>query len=128
VIKKPTVLVLGAGASAPYAFPLGSELLDGIQSELLREPFAFRDDLRSGEINDVMLKQFGHALRNSGLYAIDEYLQWHPAYRDLGKLAIARTLIPAEREDRLDFAADYKLWSPPGSPDMRWYRICSTSC
>ena len=122
MVKRPTVFVLGAGGSAPYGFPLGGELMQGIQYELLRGATAFRNDLLTAEFHELALQQFALALKASGLYSIDEFLQWHPEHRRLGKLAIARMLIPAERHDRLDFGADYKLWLPAGSPDTRWYR------
>jgi hypothetical protein len=127
MISKPTVFVLGAGASAPYGFPLGTALSDAIAVELLRDS-DFRDDLLGANINVPILQQFARALRASGRYSIDEYLQGHPEYRDLGKLAIARILIPAERDDRLDFTADYRQWLPVGSPDTRWYRYNTMTC
>ncbi len=34
MITKPTVLVLGAGASKPYGYPLGGELLEYIYAVL----------------------------------------------------------------------------------------------
>jgi len=123
MIRRPTVFVLGAGASAPYGFPLGTALTDGITWELTRDESPFRDDLQRVGYRFAQLREFGQALAAAGRYSIDDFLQDRPQFRELGKLAIARMLIPAERDDRLDFNADPRHWMPHGGvPDTRWYR------
>jgi hypothetical protein len=123
MIRRRTVLVLGAGASAPYGFPLGTALTDGITSELMRDGHSqFRDDLEGAGFDLASLRAFGKALGQSGRYSIDDFLQWKPEFRSLAKHAIARMLIPCERDDRLEFGADARLWLPQGQPDTRWHR------
>jgi hypothetical protein len=70
VIGKLTVFVLGAGASAPYGFPLGGQLLEGIQHDLLQNPSSpsFPNDPLSADTNDQMLQQFGRSLSPASLH------------------------------------------------------------
>ena len=45
MIKRPTVLVLGAGASAPFGFPSGRELRDKITTLVTTGRLPFHEDL-----------------------------------------------------------------------------------
>ncbi len=111
-ITQPTVLILGAGASRPYGFPLGSDLRDKICDHAA--------DLRY----NALLKQFGfgnhhvkvfrHALQHSGFSSIDAFLDAEPAYTAIGKVAIALALLPLEQHSRL---------FPPSAPRSgHWYQ------
>jgi hypothetical protein len=118
VISSQTVIVLGAGASHPYGFPLGEGLMTEVINGLSTDNSAFDIDVRNAaNVNVQLTRAFAHLLRTRGLYSIDEIVQWHPEYRDVAKVAIARALIPRERDDYLDFNhAGF------ASPDRRWYR------
>jgi hypothetical protein len=89
MIMNPTVLILGAGASHPYGYPLGSSLVEEIVrltvhgsplAEVLREP---------------QLDVFHRRLRESETYSIDEFLECNPDFLEIGKLCIAAGLMMA---------------------------------
>ena len=118
MIRKPTVLILGAGASHPYGYPLGNGLVTGIvgltrsggppagghpgglHPVLLREP-PYRD-----QVGD-----FHERLRLSETSSIDDFLESNADYRDIGRLCIA---------------AHLTVWGPASNheshPDRHWYR------
>jgi hypothetical protein len=121
MIRGRTVFVLGAGASAPYGFPLGLKLTDGIREELSRDS-QFRRDVLDAYGRRESLKEFAELIGEAGRNSIDELLQWRQQWREVGKLAIARMLIPCERDERLHPAASALDWLLPQEPDGRWYR------
>ncbi len=97
MIKTPTVLVLGAGASEPYKFPTGPELrqsLLGGQSHI--------DVIAFGPGNDGLQKaaDFRQAFRRSR-DPIDAFLEHNVEWRDAGKCLIAAQIIAAEQENNL---------------------------
>lgn len=91
-----TTLILGAGASEPYGFPTGRQLIDRIEQGLTAEPKALYTQLHEGGYDHTLLAKFGERLRNLGAYSIDSFLQAHPNLRPIGCAAIAATLIPCE--------------------------------
>ena len=125
MIKKKTVFVLGAGASAPYGFPLGNDLLDEVWQKLLgqhEQAAGFADSIRdAGPFTQKDTDSFGQALRGAGRYSIDEFLVGHRQYREIGKMAIARLLMPREDDEKLNF--DHP-GPGEGKVDRRWYRYC----
>lgn len=100
MIKSPTVLVLGAGASLPYGFPLGSEL----RSEILGLPQS-----RSAVALNTSIKQhplfteFVDAFMASRRYSIDAFLATRMRFAEVGKQVIAAALLYRETNsvDRL---------------------------
>jgi len=100
MIKTPTVLILGAGASMPYYFPSGEELFYAIYNNLKNGPnkrallisLGFPEDLTWGFINSLFA---------SGKSSVDEFLEHRPEFLDVGKAAIALELIKYENEDHL---------------------------
>jgi len=126
LIRKPTVFVLGAGASAPYGFPLGIDLVDQIWAEILLTGANFpkistrlqplidpqlKERLLAGHSKDHV-ERFANALRGMRPYSIDTFLETRPEFLDVGKAAIADVLLRAEA------AADQT--EPPVNLD--WYR------
>ncbi len=117
MIKENTVLILGAGASFPYGYPLGTALVNQI-IERLRH---LRDEerhhvlttslLRAGNTTLAMIREFRDTLHQSGQFSIDAFLENHGRYLRMGKLAIAHTLLDAERGQHLHNAGE-----------GRWYR------
>lgn len=98
MISNNVTLVLGAGASKPYGFPLGGELKDAIVEELLAgsiqaplfrfsEQFGFREDY---------LKDFALALKYSNQPSVDSFLEDRPEFREVGKYCISTSLIQRE--------------------------------
>ncbi len=101
MIKRPTVLILGAGASAPFGFPPGRKLLDDICRGLSREAARFFRLLRECGFDANTIATFRDALRQSGQPSVDVFLEYRPEFLELGKTAIAASLIAYEIEGKL---------------------------
>lgn len=121
MIRKRTVFVLGAGASAPYGFPLGGALVDEICRHLRSSTdVASRVHEAGFALHDI--HRFRDDLAESGRASIDAFLEKRPSYLPVGKACIAAALIPYEHEDELSVLA-----SPSTAPDVnerrarRWY-------
>lgn len=123
-MKRTKTFIVGAGASAEFGLPTGSELVKKIEQVCRVEVDSF-DELRSGD------KEFCHAFgylprtreqrwnrqffasiaknirQNMGLApSIDNFLDTHQAkdgWVEVGKLAIARTVLEAEAHSKLWF-------------------------
>ncbi len=103
MITKPTVLILGAGASAPYKFPTGRELVDRICKLHPTYVRTFRDGDQSSidfpyhpAFQGPALGQFQNALRMAVPPSIDSFLSSNPQFAVIGRPAIAAVLIPCE--------------------------------
>lgn len=83
MITKPTVLVLGAGASIPYGFPSGLELVEKISefSRSASEDEGF-EDLKEP------LRALHLGLSVSRTPSIDYFLSQNPSLKEIGKQAI----------------------------------------
>ncbi len=102
MITNPTVLILGAGASKPYGFPTGRELLRDICDILGSHPrTVFIADLIACGHNAKHLQLFHTQLYKSGKSSVDAFLEHRPEFVEIGKRAIARALIPRELPDIL---------------------------
>jgi hypothetical protein len=116
-VGKPTVVILGAGASYECGMPLGSKLRDTIADGLA---FYFGEDVffKSGDaaLYELLKQHYGHDHENMLLTArniasagkdfpsIDEvlrYFQKQPLAVDIGKLAVAYYILAAETNSRL---------------------------
>lgn len=106
-----TVLVLGAGASKPYGFPLGPELRDAVCGLSTVEAMGLFSELG---FHYSELEQFRKELRTSGYSSVDWFLEMRPEYASIGKAAIACCLIPFEHHARL---------FPPSAPKEHWYEL-----
>jgi len=110
--ERKTVLILGAGASWPYGFYTGAELIKRIceRFEDLHAKLTL-DDNKRPELR-AEGRAFAQTLRRSGATSIDAFLEHRPKLRGTGKVAIASVLLPCEKEDALfdwhsDRAADH---------------------
>ncbi|MFC1540590.1 hypothetical protein ACFL4J_00965 [Candidatus Margulisiibacteriota bacterium] len=114
MINRPTVFVLGAGASVPYEYPSGIKLVRLI-CENLEDPthtwtkliIDSDEDFTFAEISEFRKKLFF-----SGFESVDLFLEHQPKYRSVGKAAIAAALMSNE--------ADGNLFS--FSVKRHWYR------
>lgn len=97
MITEPTVLILGAGASKPYGFPLGGELKDTIL-ERLANYMVRMTYLCSGFSNEQVM-EFEKILQISPYDTIDAILTFHPSIAKIGKFAIAETLSACQKHD-----------------------------
>lgn len=128
MIRDPTVLILGAGASVSYGFPLGGELVDQILTGLRGSASPLlsvltRLDFRSGDIDG-----FRDDLEGSGLRSIDAFLEgFDDVYGAIGKVAIAHVILSHENRELLvgrnktrDHWYEYvwNLMRPDSSPEI----------
>jgi len=100
MIDIPTVLILGAGASKPYGYPLASELRNNIISEFDKHVKAGRGwpyDL----FDKDLISEFLYSLRSSRSYSIDEFISKQEDYTEIGKLAIAKHITSHESSKKL---------------------------
>lgn len=114
MIKNNTVLILGAGASEPYGFPLGASLVDQICAELLEggDTAIMSRLAKLGFENRREVVRFASDLRSARPYSIDAFIEMRQEFRDIGKAAIADVLLRAEATSTVDTA--------PATVD--WYR------
>jgi hypothetical protein len=117
MITKPTVLVLGAGASAPYGFPVASELKEQICSAFVKDSTGTRLLHEGSEIPMNVFLEFRDAFHKSGQSSVDAFLEHRPQFIEVGKFAIAYCLIPYESEE--------VLFRITGSRGGDWYQYVS---
>lgn len=103
MINRPTVFILGAGASYGFGYPLGKNLVDIIVKNFDPNNTENAIELFKGlGFSEEDLISFRDKLRLSAAPSIDSFLE--PRGEDdryLGKLAIAYALIPFENTDTL---------------------------
>ena len=107
MIKKPTVLILGAGASAHVGYPLGRQLVDNICGQNIQQ---LTGDV-SGLWGEKEVKGFLTRLSRAGFYSIDAFLETVPEQAGLGKYLLAREI---KRHEQIE-----NLFSPK---DPGWYQ------
>lgn len=112
MIRKATVLILGAGASAPYGYPLGVNLVDRIVQLTQPEqpPGGLWPVLVTNTGGAPLVTSFHRRLLRCETSSIDDFLESNPDYREVGKLCIGAALT---------------IWGPlPSNVDhaRHWYR------
>jgi hypothetical protein len=120
MIKTNSVFILGAGASVPYGYPTGFELVQEIKTFLSNFPFdpriAPKDMLETHMffkqlVNSLSeLDEFYNALLKASTYSIDKFLENRPDYLELGKLLITYILKKKENEHRLFIGLKESNW------------------
>jgi hypothetical protein len=104
MIQQPTVLVLGAGASAPYGFPAGAELRRLIISSLRNSSITGAGVsplvrlLENAGFTSARIETFRNELMHADTMSVDLFLERRPNFMDIGKVAIAATLLPFEAD------------------------------
>lgn len=99
MIKKPTTLVLGAGASVPFGFPTGFELLQRVLEQTgSGQTQSFFEVLSSLRCNRKLINTFRESLLRSGKKSVDSFLEHRPDFVRIGKAVMAATLIGFENE------------------------------
>jgi hypothetical protein len=107
MITRPTVLILGAGASIPYGFPSGPQLIDYILADIPDSASVnpAHTGPRRNNIFELLgsihekdeVVHFRRALARSGKMSIDAFLESNPSsIREVGKSAIAAEILAAE--------------------------------
>lgn len=99
MITKPTVFILGAGASAPYGLPTGEELRKKILDNSTND--SYQGLFAQMGYDSKKLDEFTEAFRRSGTSSIDAFLEHRPEFLKIGKIAISIFIINSEEENRL---------------------------
>jgi hypothetical protein len=122
MIRRPTVLILGAGASAEYSFPVGRSLLLEIVKGL-RGATRLKLDMQGCGFADDLINQFSSELEASNQPSVDAFLEQHKQnadYEKLGKAAIAQSLILCEAHSTLQRQSELKLY------EYIWHKASAT--
>lgn len=114
MLTKKTTLVLGAGASHPYGYPLGSTL----RLNILNIETALID--RAGLKAHGNVEEFLQAFRRSRLHSIDSFLAARLEMAGVGKATIAAILLSYEQAMSGKITADAQDWY-----DYLWNRLAS---
>lgn len=115
MINRRTVLVVGAGASESYGYPLGSVLIHKICDKLLPDddyPLRQKDRVESHDANmwgvlrnlgndEKTIMAFVNSLWQVSSQSIDSFLQKRDKFLDVGRAAIAYVLMGCEDPRRL---------------------------
>ena len=111
---RKTVLVLGAGASRPYGFPLGSELLAQLRSWNTPQvvPSSLMQAVAPSGVERAAIVEFSGALHRSGISSVDTFLARRPDLVEVGKLLITFEIASKEADGNL-----HRLGN-----DDDWYR------
>jgi hypothetical protein len=112
MIEPQTVFILGAGASTPYGFPLGTKLRQEIVRDLSSQEHKTFKLLRLCGHQSGQIKQFRDDLHDAIHDTIDDFLSDRPTHREIGSHAIAIHLMNCE-----DHTCLFK--SPPTK--RNWY-------
>src|SRR5258708_37303736 len=110
MIKDPTVLVLGAGASAPYGYPTGQKLITNIVSNLSFFGSSEHQQLTQLGYKEHEVEDFRKALFMAGTNSIDAFLERRKDFLPLGRLTITQELAKYENlEQHFQVGDWYKL-------------------
>ena len=126
MITRPTVLVLGAGASAPYGFPTGGEILNQLRDmpDQWRNPIAPECGW-AREVHDALIE----FLYNSGVFSIDAIAGHRKDIEPYAKGATAYLVSRQEKErpvlqagkqsDWLKYLHNLMFTTPSGTDPLR---------
>jgi len=118
MITRPSVLVLGAGASMDFGFPSGWGLYQRVIYSLSNGPDVARamHDMGVTPSDCAVLLT---ALQRSGAKSVDAFLAYRRELVEVGKAAIAAALIPCE--NALVVLND-SIMEPGRAPAASWLR------
>jgi hypothetical protein len=100
MIQSPTVLILGAGASAEYGLPIGAALITQIV-DALGETGVLRQALVNAQLSQADLEDFACHLAGADLTSIDAFLEKNTQkFVQIGKACIATMILFREQDAR----------------------------
>jgi len=99
MISEPTVLVLGAGVSKPYGYPIGSELVQDVFLQIVKPEWT--QILLACSYKQAEIDEFRSRLHQSHVLTIDAFLEQQREFSGVGKSAIALSLLTRENPDAI---------------------------
>jgi len=99
MIHRKTVFVLGAGASMPYGFPSGDQLIDEIVA-IASDQDCMRT-FRLANFKEEDVEAFARDLADSDPPSIDSFLEYRQEFLQIGKLAIVLALAGKQLDSTL---------------------------
>lgn len=97
MIETPTVLILGAGASAPYGYPLGSDLKDKIIHSLNAMVENENGWVEELDVDPFLVSEFTKKFEDSKRPSIDSFLDKQKEdFTQIGKIAIVDAIAKCE--------------------------------
>jgi hypothetical protein len=109
VIRKPIVIVTGAGASAVFDFPVGVKLREQVINWLITNGPAHRFFSGNTRFTPAQMENFREQLRLSAQPSVDLFLEHRSEFTDVGKAAMAYVLAQSE--------VSTSLWD---KPEVNW--------
>lgn len=110
MITSKTVLILGAGASVPFGYPLGRDLWKEICDRLADPHSKLSSLIQSLGTRVDEIAEFRNSLLEAQRPTVDTFLERRPSFNRIGKLAIAYCLVTKEDPARLF------------TPQAHWYQ------
>jgi hypothetical protein len=102
MINSRVVVVLGAGASQPYGFPIGKQLKAAVlELQNHQSTHPFRKSFEIGRYDPKLFEAFVSELSRAPFDSVDAFLEARPEFVDIGKHAIAFVLIRKETVNAL---------------------------
>ncbi len=98
MIKRPILLILGAGASMPYGFPSGQKLKEDVllYLDFDSSPNWYHKLEQLGYKREAV-EEFFIALNYSERNSVDEFLEYRTEFLEIGKIAMTLALYPCEK-------------------------------
>ncbi len=100
MLTEPTVIVLGAGASCPFGYPLGKELVRLVIHALGGANNSVYKTLRNLGNTDEDISRFRYSLQYSASFSVDAFLEHNREFEQMGKAAMALILKSFEKLGR----------------------------
>jgi hypothetical protein len=101
MIRTPTVLVLGAGASQPYGFPSGAELAESVCRHIEDSNHILGSVLRKKGTAIFLSVSYRENFEGLGSTRWTTFLRVGQSFREIVKLAIVHELMPLEDDETL---------------------------
>jgi hypothetical protein len=116
MIEQETLFILGAGASNPYQYLTGRQLRTYISKSLptyLSQIIARDTEFYKKVQTNKKIKNFSETFNKSAIQSIDRWLAMNPRFSEIGKIAIATSILKCEYDSR--------FWEDVGNPSEDWY-------
>jgi len=103
MIPQETLFILGSGASKPYNYQTGRELRKYICKELpvdLAEIIKKDTEFYKKAQTNKRIRDFADTFKKSAIQSIDLWLAMNPKFSEIGKIAIATSILKCECQSR----------------------------